>query len=267
MKRCLSIVLGNNCNISKTLIEDESYQLDKYIYDNFKDVCEIRSRFKQGIEQFLNANSNLISSIEKRNKKKYNGQIVILEVNEDGNLIQVRAIYKKDTDIIKKLLNDQYFMRDFVASNRSYFSDFIYDETRIKKPDYFYKRMMREFYSKIKKNKKFFEFCRSILRAAELGNKIACNNEEENINLDVNDYGSDSIDDELDNYEPDREFHPDLDDIIRGRYSPFDESITYYSDAPIEAEKQEYYSDEPIEGENQKVKVIERDPNQLSFFD
>lgn len=254
MKRYLSIVLGDNCKISKTLIEDESYQLDKYIYDNFKDSESIRMRFKKEIEKFFNENSNLISSIEMRNHKKYNGQIVILQVDEDGNLIRIKVVYKKETDRVKELLNNQDFMKKFITYNRHYFSDFIYHQTRRKQYDSFYKRIMNQFYSKLKTSESFFDFCRSILKFAELENKINSNNKDKITNEGYADFNL--IDEELDKYEPDREFHPDLDDIARGKYNSNEEFFEAHGEESIKELKPK-----------SKVKVIKRDPNQLSFFD
>lgn len=252
MERYLSIVLGDNCKISKTLIADESYKLDKYIYDNFKDSEQIRSRFKKEIEQFLDENNNLIKNIEQKNNKKYRGQIVILQVQEDGTLRRIKVIYKKEIIKVKELLSDQEFMKKFVAFNRNYFTEHIFWQTRRKKAVTFYNNMMSEFYRYIKNSEDFFQFCRSILKFAEVEHKVEYRDISKDTNLELENYSIDSISDECDDsYDPDQDFHPDLDDIASGKY-------------PIE----DKFIEEPIEEPKAKTKVkTKKDPNQLSFFD
>lgn len=259
MQRYLSIVLDEKCNISHTLIADNNYELDQYIYNHFKDSEQIRTVFKPQIEYFLNSNKTLIHNIEDKNGKMYRGQIVILQVNEDGTLKRIKVIYKKDVEKIKKeLLTNQEFMKKFVYANRRYFSDFIYYNIKKLQSKTYYDNMMREFYKNIKTTANFFEFCRSILKYDELQPKKDVDNLhksslilKKSLNENNNEY--------QDSYDPDFDFHPDLDDIASGKYSEDEEFISGFDlEEDIDCDKKTI---------KHKIKTYKKDPDQLSFFD
>lgn len=265
MQRYLSIVLGDNCHISHTLISDSNYELDKYICANFKNSEQIREKFAPQINQFLNENKSLIHSIEERTNKMYRGQIVILQCSEDGLLNRIKVIYKSDINKIKKeLLTNQEFMQKFIYDNRKYFSSFIYNRTRYFQKKTPYDTMMSQFYREIKDDASFFEFCRTILKyAEEYFNNIQNKNDNgeskkvDDINFETLQMTNIIADNDDETPDPDWKFRPDLDDIALGRYSSDGELIS--SDIEV--------NDDEQKEERPKVKVYKKDPNQLSFFD
>lgn len=269
MQRYLSIVLGDNCHISHTLISDSNYELDKYICANFKDSEQIREKFTPQINQFLNENKSLIHSIEERTNKMYRGQIVILQCCEDGILKRIKVIYKSDINKIKKeLLPNQEFMQKFIYDNRRYFSSFIYNRTRYFQKKTPYDTMMNQFYREIKDDASFFEFCRTILKYAEeyFNNKqnkndIGESKKVDDINVKTLQMTNVMADNDDETPDPDWEFRPDLDDIELGRYSP-DGELIINDIEDIAGEDQE---EQPKV--KSKVKTYKRDPNQISFFD
>jgi len=117
MERYLSIVLSEDCHISKTLMADNSYELDKYIYDHFKNSEQVRQKYSLQISSFLDENRNLIHSIEDKTNKMYRGQIVILEVNEDGTLKRIKVIYKSDVMRIKNELLHLFIIIENIFRN------------------------------------------------------------------------------------------------------------------------------------------------------
>ncbi len=258
MKRYLSIVLDKNCNISKTLIEDENYYLDRYISCNFNDSTDVRKKFDLIISNFLKNNSSFIEQIEKKNNKKYNGQIVILGVLDDGTLKRIKVIYKKDLFVIKnEFLKDQEFMRSFINDYKKYFSGYIINKSKryLSKTDYQY--MIGEWYRNIKENKNYFEICRDLLKYREiyLSNKKIVQNVS-NKNDNISDFVNTNIlgNDQDDKYDPDIEYYPDLDELEKKKYSSV-EDYRY-------EEENEYI--DVCEKVKTKIKQI---PGQISFFD
>lgn len=257
MKRYLSIVLDKNCNISKTLLEDDSYYLDRYICSNFNDSNEIRNKFDFVISNFLKNNIKFIEQVEKKNNKKYNGQIVILSALDDGSLKRIKVIYKKDLIIIKnELLKDQDFMRNFINDYKKYFSNYIISKTKrfLSKTDYQY--MIGEWYRNVKENMNYFEICRDLLKYREIylsNKKIVQNalNKNDNISDFVN---TNVLDDQDGKYDPDIEYHPDLDELEKLKYSSVED---YHYE-----EENEYI--DVCEKVKTKIKQI---PGQISFFD
>ena len=139
MQRYLSIVLDNLCTINKTLIEDESYKLDDYISKTFNDSKEVRKKFNKIIQPFLEEHYKLINCVEQKNNKRYQGQIVILEVLDDGSFKRVKVLYKTDIKIIKnEYLKNQDLIRMFIINNRDFFPRYINDKikNKLSKPDY-----------------------------------------------------------------------------------------------------------------------------------
>ncbi len=272
MIRRLSIVLDDNCNISRTLVSMDNYLLDRYIYDHFVNLEQVRNAFNTQIESFLVENKDLISNIEMTTNQKYRGQITILQVNSDETLKRLRIIYKSDVNRIKKdLLTDQVFMQKFVFENRRYFSDFIYYRTRRLQRKTPYNQMMRQFYDNIKENVSFFEFCRAILKFAELNNKSINNKviEQSSIfNIPLNE-DSGSFHDDIPLNEDSDSFHDDIPlndgnpDLYERNYDCNMDDGSFIHPHEIEEN-----------GDNKKLSKIKlykkdpkRNPNQLSFFD
>ncbi len=260
MQRYLSIVLDKNCSIAHTLLSDSRYELDKFIYTNYKDSEEVRKAFKSQIDQFLNEHKVLIDNIETKLNKMYRGQIVILQANEDGTLKRVKVIYKKDVAKIKKsFLTDQKFMQKFVYYNRRYFPSFIYNITRRFQNEKFYKKIMNNFYNQIKDDADFFEFSRSILKYAEEYYTANNNIVEDDGLTEVEKISFNSLLDtnDDDSYDPDFEYYPDPED--RNYDAITDDSDFVY---PHSEDEETYEYDKP------KVKrKIKENPSQLSFFD
>ena len=101
MKRYLSIVLDEKCMVSKTIIDGDSFKLDEYVSKRYNNSEEIRQEYDFIVDEFLERNKQMIENIEKKNNKKYRGQIVILEVLNDGSLKRVKVLYKNDMEKIK----------------------------------------------------------------------------------------------------------------------------------------------------------------------
>ena len=257
MKRYLSIVLDKNCNISKTIIEDENYYLDRYISSNFNDSNEIRNKFDFVISNFLKNNIKFIEQVEKKNNKKYNGQIVILSVLDDGTLKRIKVIYKKDLILIKnELLKDQEFMRNFIRDYKKYFSNYIINKSKRYLSNTDYQYMIGEWYRNIKENINYFEICRDLLKYREIylsNKKIVQNtlNKNDNISDFVN---TNILDDQDGKDDPDIEYHPDLDELEKLKYSCVED---YHYE-----EENEYI--DVCEKVKTKIKQI---PGQISFFD
>lgn len=259
MKRYLSIVLDELCITSKSLIVDESCNLDRYILNKFSSSEDIRKCFHNEISIFLNNNANLIKSIEGRINKLYRGQIVILEVLENGSIKRVKVIYKKDIQKIKnEYLPDQNLMRKFIMYNHKYFSRYIINNTKRILSDTSYKRMIGEWYKSIKDGNDFFEICRSILKFVDL-NKKQEKEYNQYIGVTSNNVTYNNEEDILDdNYDPDLDFHPDLDDVLLGRYSTEDDNFESHDNEVVDDS-----SKEKIKVKRKKMEIA----GQMSFFD
>lgn len=244
MQRYLSIVLDYNCIISKTLIEDSKYELDNYISNTFNNSNDVRKKYEKEIATFLYQNKDLIKHIEEKNNKIYRGQIVILQVLEDGQIQRIKVIYKDDLKKVKELIKNQYLMRNFVLENKRYFSQYIINKIKknLSKTDY--EKMINEWYRQIKNTTNYYEMCRYLIKFndTQLCSKnpkleniaIDENNEDDNFNIDI----------DYENYK----------DLYSRNY---DECIETYDNDLNDEEKP------------QTKKLIKRrkNPDQLSFFD
>lgn len=256
MERYLSIVLNESCTLSKTLIAKEKYELDKYIIKNFDNSEKVREYFKKEIDMFMANNSNLITSIEHNTGKKYRGQIVILQVCENGTLKRIKVLYKTDIKNIKNnYISNQDFMKQFIRYYKKYFSEYIINKTKYTLSDSAYKRLIAEWQRQIESSENIYEIYRDIIKFAETKNnhfKLQQNKiiiEENNKKNIENNFMNENDD----KYDPDWDFHPDLDDIVRGKYIEDDATIQYNDDYEIKNEKV-------------KKKKLEL-PGQISFFD
>lgn len=246
--------MDKKCNFSKTIIEDESYQLDKYISSNFDSSEQLRKKFDQIIKKFLQNNSNIIKKIEDKTNKRYSGQIVILSVLDDGNLKRVKVLYKKDLIFIKKtLIKNQEVMREFIKSYKKYFSSYIINKTKRILSDYDYQYMINEWYHRILDNSNYFEICRDLLNFKK-NYFTSKKNAKNDMLLTTKQYEDNEIDDK---YDPDIEYYPDLDDIYRQKDLSDNFEYDYYdNDFDCEYNKQKI-----------KTKKLNQIPGQISFFD
>lgn len=259
MQRYLSIVLNESCTTSKTLISKENYELDKYIIKNFYNSEQVREYFKKEINSFIENNSHLITSIERNTGKKYRGQIVILQSREDGTLKRIKVLYKDDIKNIKNnYISNQEFMKQFIYNYKKYFSEYIIDKTKYTLSDSTYKRLMTEWQKQAEDSESIYEIYRDILKFSETKKNILKSQQKENIVEQPNNQYCQTnfqIEDD-DKYDPDWDFHPDLDDIARGKYIEEDVTIQYNEDD----------DDNEIIKTKTKTKTL-NNPNQLSFFD
>ncbi len=250
MQRYLSMVLDNLCMVSKTLIQLDSYELDKYISSKFNNSSEVREYFYKVIDKFLIDNKSLIDSVEKRTKKHYAGQIVILSVLNDGSMMRVKVIYKKDLKKIKdEYINNQELMQGFINKHKIYFSNYIINKTKrlLSKSDFEY--TIYEWYRGIKNSKNYFEMCRDLIKYKDLYTFSKNNIKVYNINKMSYDVDIDK------EYDPDIDYHPDLDELAKQKYDNDDETV---------------YCDDEFDSNEQfkKIKIKRKElPGQISFFD
>ena len=213
MERYLSIVLDHNCNISKTLVKKEKNSLDSFILNNFNNSMEIRDFYKEDIEKFLSEHKNIIYNISEKTGKKYRGQIVILELLDDLSLRRVKVLYKSDLKNVREILKDQYFMRNFVLSNYSFFSSYVYNKIKYNLSKTEFQYMINEWLKNFKNNDQYFDVCRLILKKYAEFNKKTFNNK--NSVLNVVESKTVDLTDINNEYDPDIDYHPDLDDEIK----------------------------------------------------
>ena len=237
MQRYLSIVLDELCIVSKTLVNDDSFKLDSFISTNFNSSEEIRDLFKSEISNFFKTNEKMIKSIEEKNHKKYRGQIVILEALDDGSIKRVRVLYKGDLVKLKKeYLKNQQLMREYITTHRKYFSDYINNKIKrnLSKTDYEY--MINEWYRQIKNQDNYFEICRSVLKYFdnELKKEKQCI---KSIKKDDN-FKTTNNDTLFDNdYDLDREYHPDLDELEKNKYKEIEDEYCFNFEDDLEKTK------------------------------
>ena len=258
MQRYLSIVLNESCTVSKTLVAKENYDLDKHILKKFDNSEQVREYFKNEIEIFMQENANLIASIEQNTGKKYRGQIVILQVREDSSLKRIKVLYKEDIKNIKNsYLSDQAFMRQFIYHYKKYFSEYIINKTRYFLSESVYKRLIAEWHKQIETSENVYEVYRAILKFSETKKEILKQEQQKQVLETINNQPKINFGEDEDTHDPDWDFHPDLDDIARGKYVEDESVIQYVEDD---------YDTEEKSKQKTKTKHIEL-PNQLSFFD
>lgn len=257
MKRYLSIVLDEKCLVSKTIIDGDSFKLDEYVSKRYNNSEEIRNEYDFIVDEFLERNKQMIENIEKKNNKKYRGQIVILEVLNDGSLKRVKVLYKNDMEKIKnEILNNQNIMREYIRTHKKYFSDYVVYKSRrvLSKTDY--EHMISEWRKSVKDNKTYYDICRSILKFVENKEKRKLEENEMNEVIEIIKEERFNVNNDIDDsYDPDYDFHPDLDDIARGKYTEsYDQIIVKQDDEEDEV---------PPKVKVKKLEIT----GQISFFD
>lgn len=109
--RCLCLVVDSQIE-PLILLENTSTLLDDIIISQFKSSSEIRKKYKQEIEYYLEKNKTTLEQIRKKlNKPNYAGQIVILEKNSlglfskrnDGQYKKISVLYSSIWNEVKNL--------------------------------------------------------------------------------------------------------------------------------------------------------------------
>lgn len=94
-KRSLCYIIGNNA--APLILEtDTPSKLDDFVRENFKDAKDVKKRYKEQIVEYIKMNKDYVIQIRNTiHNENYNGQLAILEYNEDGTF--------------KRLSGGQYF--------------------------------------------------------------------------------------------------------------------------------------------------------------
>lgn len=190
MERSLSLILNGEKNnlmpLNKTIFLQletmDSKQLDEYVSKKFNSSEDVRKKYSSDINQFLEQNKELISSIEIKNNKKYKGNIVIIEINDDLMLERKKVIYKKDMILFNEIIKSKKFMlnlqtRDYInkqgASIRGeiynpIFSEFLGKQLKFySTTDSKYNKVIREWHKSIKDSSYYYDTIRRVLREYE----------------------------------------------------------------------------------------------------
>lgn len=151
--RCLCLVLGNNEN-PLVLLEDSSYNLDEQIISMFNSSDNVRSKYKKKIAEYLDKNSDTLNYLRNcRKNVNYNGEIVILEKDSDGNFkrnednsyYRISVIYSSIWNKVRKLTVNipkmkQLLYQDTLAKKDSSYSSLF---SEVEKKNY-YKALKKE---------------------------------------------------------------------------------------------------------------------------
>lgn len=126
MDRSLSLILNGRESsimswhdvISLDLETMKAKDLDAYISKNFNSSDEVRKKYADKINPFLEQHKGLIEKVEKSNGRKYNGSIVVTEFHDDLTIERKKVIYKKDMILFREITNNKEFI--LVLENRDY---------------------------------------------------------------------------------------------------------------------------------------------------
>jgi len=83
----------------------------KEIYEfttRFLDSKEIKNFYKSDIEKFMDRNKQYIDVIEKRTGKRETGDITIIKIDQNGNKIRKKVLYKKHIIVVKNIIINDY---------------------------------------------------------------------------------------------------------------------------------------------------------------
>lgn len=179
MERSLSLVLDEMGKISLTLETMEAKKLDEFIIKNFNSSDEIRKKYKYKIQPFLEQYKDFITRVETDNNKKYNGSIVITELQNDLSIKKKKVLYKKQLIIFKEITKNKKFItalqnRDYInainaeKNNEKYkriFSDYYGIEIKFKcdSEDKF-RRVMGQWRNSIKELHRYYDLIRTVLK-------------------------------------------------------------------------------------------------------
>lgn len=190
MTRSLTLLLnGGKSNtmpldqaISLNLETMDSRDLDDYVSKSFNSSEEIRKKYADQINPFLEKHRNLIEKIESETGRSFQGSIVITELDEKLMLERKRVLYKKDIIVFKEIIKKIRFLLAIV--NRDYIN-WINAQKKGEKytrlfPEYYgrsfnhysdnnnqFQRIRGEWLNSVKDNPNYYEFIRRILKEYE----------------------------------------------------------------------------------------------------
>ena len=165
-----------------TLETMDTKELDVYISKNFESSHDVREKYADKINHFLKQHCSLVERVEKQIGRKFNGSIVIVELDNDLIFERKKVLYKKHMTLFKEITKNRKFMialesRDYLnackakTDNRPYrrlFSEFFSKELRFHccSEDKF-KRISGQWRNAIKESKYYYDYVRIILKEYE----------------------------------------------------------------------------------------------------
>jgi len=187
MKRSLSLVLnGRKSNImlmSETIYLElekmDSRELDEYISKKFNSSEEIRKRYQSEINQFLQNHSSFLSRVQEETGKKYDGSIVITELQDDLTIERKKVLYKKDIIQFNEIIKNKKFILslesyDYLCNQSAYRSG---EKYRRIFPEYYgkefkfycyneqkFKKIMGQWKTMLKKSSNYYDIIRKVLK-------------------------------------------------------------------------------------------------------
>lgn len=168
--------------IGLTLETMDSEELDSYISSNFESSDDIRKKYEKEITRFLEQHHAYIEKAEEKLGRKFNGAIVVTEMDEDLNLERKKVLYKKYRIIFNQITNEKSFM--LAIANRDYinfinarkkgepyerlFSEFHSRELRFHSTtDNQFRKVVGQWRNQIKNSSIYYEIMRTILKEYE----------------------------------------------------------------------------------------------------
>lgn len=187
MERSLDLILnGRESNkmplqdtIYLSLEKMEAKDLDAYISKNFNSSDDIRKKYASKIDPFLEQYSSFIESVEQNTGRKFNGSIVITEMDNNLVLERKKVIYKKDMVLFRQITKNKIFLisletRDYINyrksldDNKNYrriFSEYFAKELRFYSvSDHKFKRIVGQWRNAIKESKYYYDIVRQVLK-------------------------------------------------------------------------------------------------------
>lgn len=179
MERRLSLVLDEACNISLTLEHMDSKELDKLISKKFTSSDEVRKQYASKIESYLRSHQSFLDRVYNDTGKKYNGSIVITEVQNDLTVERKKVLYKKHMTIFKEITKNKKFMlalekRDYInyrsalQNNKPYsriFLEYYATELRFRcTSDSKFNRVTGQWRNAIKESYYYYDYIRVVLK-------------------------------------------------------------------------------------------------------
>lgn len=190
MQRSLTLILNGRENnrmqsqdtIYLNLETMEAKELDSYVSKNFNSSEEVRKKYASKINPFLEQHKGLIERVESETGRKFNGSIVVTELDDNLVLERKKVIYKKDATLFKLICKNRKFLielekRDYinyrkaVDNNKPYmriFSDYYGRELRFYCfEDKKFERTANEWRNSIKEYSYYYEIIRQVLKEYE----------------------------------------------------------------------------------------------------
>jgi len=148
MERSLALILnGREDNrmplhgtIFLTLETMEAKDLDVFVSKNFESYDEVRRRYASQIQAFLEQNRTFVERVERQTGRKFNGSIIITELDDNLILERKKVLYRKHLIMFKEITKNRKFMLALEA--RDYLN-----ECKAKTDKKHYRRLFSEFFS------------------------------------------------------------------------------------------------------------------------